>query len=324
MDRLLTFQFGQPWWLLLLVLVPLRAWLQGRPGQTVGLPYSSVAIVRNIGGVVRRSRGRWHRLLENVAFALLIVALACPRVEKGNSSDNKEGIDIVFAVDVSGSMGGGVIYHNNTMTHGEAMRLAIDDFVDSRANDRFGMVGFAYNTWLMSPMTLDGDWIKSVLANKKKLLKGTSGNGTAVGNGILGGIELLKTAHGPSKIMILATDGESNAGIAPMEAAEEARKNHIRIYTLGMGYGDEANDYLKQISDRTDGAFFRVADYPGVPESTSGMKEAFRQIDQLEKSKFEQKKFRVYSELFPWCVLAAFALLLSDLIGRHTFWMRIP
>ena len=137
MDRLLTFQFAQPWWLVLLLLVPLRTWLRGKPGQAAGLPYSSVAIVRQIGGVVRRNPGHWHRLLENVAFALLIVALACPRMEKGNSNDSKEGIDIVFCVDTSGSMGGGVIYHNNTITKGEALRQAIDEFVDSRPNDRF-------------------------------------------------------------------------------------------------------------------------------------------------------------------------------------------
>jgi len=324
MDRLSSFQFGQPWWLLFLLLVPLRVWLQGRPGLEAGFPYSSVTIVRNIGAVVRRNSGRWHRLVENAAFALLILALACPRVEQGNSSDKKEGVDIVFAVDVSGSMGGGVNYKNNSISKGEALRLAIDEFVDHRPNDRFGMIGFAYDTWLMSPMTLDGGWVKSVLENKKKYLSGGGGVGTSVGNGIMAGVELLKKAKGPSKIMVLATDGESNAGLAPMEAAEEARKNNIRIYAFGMGYGEDANNYLKQIADRTGGAFFKVADSNGAQETASELRQACRQLDQLEKSKFEQKKFRVYSELFTWFVLTAFCLLLGDLIGRHTFWLRIP
>ena len=163
-----------------------------------------------------------------------------------------------------------------------------------------------------------------MLANKKKYQAGSTGNGTSVGNGLMAGVELLKKAKGPSKVIVLATDGESDSGIAPMEAAEAARKDKIRVYTFGMGYGDEANHFLKDISDRTGGAFFRVANSPGADESSSELREACRQIDQLEKSKFEQKKFRIYSELFPWFVLTAFTLLLADLIGRHTVWMRIP
>jgi len=326
MERLLTFQFAQPWWLLLLALVPLRIWLRGKPGVTAGLPFSSVAILRSIGGVVRRNPGRWHRVLEDVAFALMILALAAPRIERGSSNDNRDGIDIVFAVDISGSMGGGVSDNGRMISKAEAMRLAVNDFVDSRPNDRFGMVGFAYDTWLMSPMTLDGDWIKDVLKNNRKHLSGhTSGGvGTAVGNGILGGVELLRKAKGPSKIIVLATDGESNAGIAPMKAAEEARKEGIRIYTLGMGFGGGANNFLKDIADKTSGAYFSVANSKRINESSSGLREACRQIDRLERSKFEQKKFRVYSELYPWVVLAAFAILLADLAAGHTFWMRLP
>ncbi|MFA7345260.1 MAG: VWA domain-containing protein [Terrimicrobiaceae bacterium] len=324
MERLLTFQFAQPWWLLLLLLVPLRVWLRGKPGTTAGLAFSSVAILRDIGGVIRRNPGRWRRVPEDAAFALMIMALAAPRIEQGSSNDKREGIDIVFAVDISGSMGGGVSENGKLISKAEAMRLAVNDFVDSRPNDRFGMVGFAYDTWMMSPMTLDGNWIKEVLKNNRKHLAGASGSGTAVGNGILGGVELLKKAKGPSKIMVLATDGESNAGIAPMKAAEEARKAGIRIYTLGMGFGGGANNFLKDIADKTGGAFFSVANSTRINESSSGLREACRQIDRLERSKFEQKKFRVYSELFPWFVLAAMGILLADLVGRHTLWMRVP
>jgi len=317
MERLSTLQFAQPWWLLLLFLIPLEIWLRGKPGHAVGLSFSSVAILRNIGGAVRRNPGRWLGALADVAFALMILALACPRVEQGSSNDKKEGIDIVFALDTSGSMGAGVDYENKRATKGEALRLAVNEFVDSRPNDRFGMIGFAYDSWLMSPLTLDGGWIKSVLENRKKYQAGSTGQGTAVGNGILAGVDLLKKARGPSKIIVLATDGESNAGVAPLDAAEKARKDKIRIYTLGMGVGGAAANFLKQIAEKTDGAFFSIT-------SSAGLREAYRQIDRLERSKFEQKKFRVYSELYPWFALAAFGILLLDLIGRHTFWMRVP
>jgi Ca-activated chloride channel family protein len=262
--------------------------------------------------------------LEDAAFALMILALAAPRIEQGSSNDKRNGIDIVFALDVSGSMGGGISDNGRLISKAEAMRLAVNDFVDLRPNDRFGMVGFAYDTWMMSPMTLDGNWIKKVLEDKKKHLSGFSGTGTAVGNGILGAIELLKKAKGPSKIIVLATDGESNAGIAPMKAAEEARKAGIRIYTLGLGFGGSTNNFMKQIADKTNGAFFSVANSTRVTESSSGMKEACRQIDRLERSKFEQKKFRVYSELYPWFVLAAVVILLVDLVRSHSLWMRVP
>lgn len=317
MERLLTFQFAQPWWLLLLALVPLRVWLRGKPGLSAGLSYSSLAILRNIGGAVRRNPGRWHGVAGDAAMALMIFALAAPRIEQGQSSDNKEGIDIVFSIDISGSMGAPVDYLNKQISKSEAIRLAINDFVDNRPNDRFGMIGFAYDSWLMSPMTLDGAWIKSVMENRKKYLAGTTGSGTAVGNGILAGLELLEKARGPSKVIVLATDGENNAGIAPLTAAEQARKDNVRVYTLGMGFDGPPADFLKQIAEKTNGAFFAIA-------STSGLREACRQIDRLEKSKFDQNKFRVYTELYPWFVLAAFFILLADLAGRHTLWMRVP
>jgi Ca-activated chloride channel family protein len=214
-------------------------------------------------------------------------------------------------------MGAGVDYLNKRMAKGEALRLGLGEFVDSRPNDRFGMIGFAYDCWLMSPLTLDGGWIKDVLANKKKYQAGSTGSGTAVGNGILAGVELLKKAKGPSKVMILATDGESNAGVSPLAAAEKARKDNIRIYTFGMGFGGSAANFLKEIADKTGGSFFSIT-------SSTGLREACRQIDRLETSKFEQKKFRVYSELYPWFAGLAFAILLADLVARHTFRMRVP
>jgi len=317
MERLFTFQFAQPWWLLLLLLVPLRAWLRGRPGRAEGLPFSSLGLLLGLGGVIHRNRGRFRWAAGDVAVALMIAAMACPRVERGSGNDRKEGIDIVFSVDTSGSMGAGIDYRNTRMSKAEALRLAINDFVDGRPDDRFGMVGFAYDTWLMSPLTLDGGWIKEVLENKKQYQRGTTGEGTAVGSGILAGLELLKNARGPSRIIVLATDGESNAGVAPMEAAEAARKEGVRIYSLGLGMGSAAATFLKQISDRTNGAFFNVT-------SSAGLREAYRQIDRLERSKFEQKTLRLYTELHPWFIMAALAILLLEFIALHTFRMRIP
>ncbi|MES2310139.1 MAG: VWA domain-containing protein [Verrucomicrobiota bacterium] len=320
MERLISFQFAQPWWLLLLAFVPLRIWLRGRPGVISAVPFSSVALLRSMGGAIRRNPGRWQGILEDLAFVLLILAMASPRIEQGTSNDKKEGIDIVLAVDTSGSMGGagGRPVNGKIVSKAELMRLGINEFVDNRPHDRFGMIGFAYDCWLMSPLTLDGGWIKSVLENKKKYQSGGgTGSGTAVGNGIMAALELLKKAKGPSKIIILATDGESNGGVAPLEAAEQGYKDKVRIYVFGMFMGGGARDVMKQVADKTGGSFFNIS-------NLSGLREAYRQIDRLEKSKFEQKKFRVYSELYPWFVEVAFVLLLADWISRHTFRMRIP
>lgn len=319
MDRLLTFGFGQPWWLLLLALVPVFLWLQGRQGGAVpALKYSTVGILRKMGAGVRAATGGWPLRLAAIALVLMIIAMARPRIEQGDSPDKKEGVDIVFCIDVSGSMDEkDFLYKGQKISRREALIMAIEDFVDRRPNDRFGMIGFAGYTYLMSPMTLDGQWIKNVL----KAIK--TQYGTAIGEGMVASVQLLKEAKGKSKIIIVVTDGQNNAGIDPLKAADVAKKDGIRVHTvaitrLGNVSGDAAvKSLLGKVSEKTGGLHFQAANLESIVD-------VYRQIDKMEKSKFEQRKFRIYDELYPWLVLPAFCFLMAGLVGGHTWWMRLP
>lgn len=317
--RIDTFNFGQPWWLALLALVPLLAWVRGRRGGGApAVQYSSAALVRGVGIRRRSAYGGWPVRLASVALALACLAMARPRMERGESPDKREGVDVVFCIDVSGSMDNKDFAHKGqNISRRDALVLAIGDFVDKRPTDRFGMIGFATNTYLMSPMTLDGQWIKDVLKSIQ------TQRGTAVGEGVLSATELFKVAKGKSKIMILVTDGESNAGIDPLKAAEVAKAAGVRIHAIAItkpqavGADAAIKSQLGKVAERTGGLYFQAA-------SLESMLGVYRQIDRMEKSKFEQLKQRTYTELFPWFVAPALALLLIGWIGGHTWWIRLP
>lgn len=319
MDRFSTFGFGQPWWLLLLSLVPLVAWLYGRSGgRMAAVRYSAVSVLRQVGTGVRRARGGWPIRLTLIGLTLMSLAMARPRVEQGDSPDKKEGVDIVFCVDVSGSMDIKDFMHKGErISRRDALIMAINDFVDRRPNDRFGMIGFAGNTYLMSPMTLDGEWIKNVLKHIK------TQDGTAIGEGILASIDLLKEAKSTTRVMVVVTDGENNAGIDPLKAADAARAAGIRVHTIAITQlksvgGDQAvKSLLGKIADRTGGMYFQAANLDSIIN-------VYRQIDRMEKTQFEQRKYRLYDELYPPLLIAAFATLLVGLVGSHTWWVRVP
>jgi len=319
MERLLHFQFGEPWWLLLLALIPLLAWPQGRKGAPAAVRYSSMDVLRAIGATPLSNAGQWVRRLTLAALALLVLALARPRIEKGDTDDRREGIDIVFCIDLSGSMASkDFILNGEHIARSQALKLALDDFVKNRPNDRFGIVGFASGTFLVSPLTTDGDWIKTML----EVVKADMG-GTAIGDGIAASVDLMRTAHGKSKVIVVATDGENNAGRPPIEGAELARASGVRVHTLRIAplrtvSADSAvKSVLSAVAEKTGGQYFQAADL-------KSMFDVYRQIDKMEKTKFEQKRYRVYDELYLWFVLPGLALILVAWIGGNTKWLRLP
>lgn len=319
MERILTFGFGEPLWLLLLPLVPLLAWLRGRRGGSVSaVRYSAVSLLRELGAGTRAARGGWPLTLTLVALLLMILAMARPRIEQGDSPDKREGVDIVLCVDVSGSMDAkDFVWRGEKISRMDALIMAIENFVDSRPNDRFAMVGFAGHTYLLSPLTIDGEWIKNILNVIKTQF------GTAIGEGIVTSLKVLEEAESSSRVIIVVTDGENNAGIDPLAAAEQAKKAGVRVHTIAIvrpaqvTVSAAVKSLLAKVADTTGGLHFQAAS----PES---IVDVYRQIDKMEKSKFEQQQFRAYDELYPWFLLAAFGTLLLSLIGGHTWWMRLP
>ncbi|MBN8708597.1 MAG: hypothetical protein BGO12_18515 [Verrucomicrobia bacterium 61-8] len=316
-ERLASFSFGQPWWLLLLGLVPLAAWLRGARGTVETVPYSALRLVREIGVAPRRGPGRWIKHLGLVALALCIVAMARPRLDVGESPDARNGVDIVFCVDVSGSMDARDFPTKTGMvSKRDAYIMAIGDMVDKRPNDRFGMIGFAADTYILSPLTIDGDWIKEVLKDIKLQAW------TAIGEGILSSVDLLQQSKAKSRIIVVTSDGGNNYGISPLEAADVAAKENIRVYTVqfmnprSVGIGN-ANSLMSRIASKTGGMYFQAA-------SLESIVSIYREIDRLERSKFEQKQSRMYEELFPWVVLSALLTVLGGWIGGNTIWSRVP
>lgn len=316
-ERLASFSFGQPFWLILLLLVPLAAWLRGRKGPAEAVPYSAVSLIRQIGVPLRRSPRAWLRYFGLAALALCIVAMARPRFDVGESPDGRNGVDIVFCVDVSGSMDTKDFpYKSGKVSKRDAYIMAIGNLVDRRPNDRFGMIGFAGDTYILSPLTIDGEWIKDVL--KEIRLQAW----TAIGEGILSSVDLLKNSKARSKIIIVTSDGGNNYGISPLEAADVAAKEKIRVYTVQfmsprqVGTAN-ANSLMGRIAAKTGGMYFQAA-------SLESIVSIYGEIDKLEKTKFQQKQSRMYEELFPWLILSAFLVLLAGWIGGNTVWLRVP
>lgn len=333
----MNFSFAHPWLLLLLLLVPVLAWLKGKTGQPKAFLYSSVGLVKNIIGLSRSSVGRILLRMRWLALILLLIALARPQLGEGQAKVRASGIDIVVAIDLSMSMAA-----EDFELRGEQVnRLVIakdvlEKFVRKRENDRIGLVAFAGRAYIASPLTLDHDFL---LQNLERLNLGSLEDGTAIGSAILAAVNRLRDIEAKSKIVVLMTDGQNNAGkVPPVTAAEAAQTLGIRIYTIGVGtrgiarmpyqnvfgqktYIDQKVDIdeemLTKIAQMTGGKYFRA-------ENTAGFRRIYDEIDQLEKTEVEIEKYQRYRELFPYFVLSGLAILLLEIILSNTVWRRLP
>ena len=333
----MNFSFAHPWLLLLLLLVPILAWLKGRTGQPKAFLYSSVGLVKNIIGISRSSVGRILLRMRWLALTLLLIALARPQLGEGQAKVRASGIDIVVAIDLSGSMAA-----EDFELKGEKVnRLVIakdvlEKFVRKRENDRIGLVAFAGRAYIASPLTLDHDFL---LTNLDRLNLGSLEDGTAIGSAISAAVNRLRDIEAKSKIIVLMTDGQNNAGkIPPITAAEAAQTLGMRIYTIGVGtrgiarmpyqnvfgqrtYIDQKvdidEDMLTKVAEMTGGKYYRA-------ENSAGFRRIYDEIDQLEKTEIEVEKYQRYRELFPYFVLSGLAILLLEIILSNTVWRRLP
>jgi Ca-activated chloride channel family protein len=317
-EQIKDFSFGHPWWLLLL---PVLFWWFRRLGQTgpaAAIAHSSTSLLAKLGTPRKGGPGKILRGLRLAALVLLVLAMARPRVPTGEANDPNKGIDIMLACDVSGSMDTKDFTRGaEKITRREALLAAISEFVDGRKNDRIGMVGFAKYTYLLSPMTTDGNWIKNVF--KLVELK----EGTAIGEGLFTAIDKLGDDPKRSKVIILVTDGLNNEGRNPLDAGEYARKKGVRVYALEIkdlrsirATGLEKSQ-LSQIATSTGGQYFQASD-------TGALVQIYRQIDRMEKHEYDARRFLLFNELYPWLAGAALALLLFEWVAAQTFWMRLP
>ncbi len=333
----MNFSFAHPWLLLLLVLVPVLAWLKGRTGRPNAFLYSSVGLVKNIVGLSRSSVGRILMRMRWLALILLIIALARPRLGEGQAKIRASGIDIVVALDLSGSMAA----EDFELKGQPVNRLVIakdvlEQFIRKRENDRIGLVAFAGRAYIATPLTLDHDFLRQ---NLERLNLGTLEDGTAIGSAISAAVNRLRDIQAKSRIVVLMTDGQNNAGkVPPATAAEAAQALGIRLYTIGVGtrgiarvpyvnvfgqkgYIDQKVDIdeemLTKVAEMTGGKYFRA-------ENTAGLRKIYDEIDQLEKTEVEINKYQRFRELYPFVALAGLVILLLEVILSNTVWRRLP
>jgi Ca-activated chloride channel family protein len=330
--------FAHPYFLLLLLLLPVLAWLKGKQGRPPAFLYSSVQLVRAVLNVSRSRSGAFLAALRWLTLALFIVALAQPRLVKSETKVNASGVDIVAVVDLSGSMASEDFeVGSQRLSRLELAKAVLKKFIEKRPNDRIGLVAFATQAYIASPPTLDHDFL---LENLARLELGTiDPNQTAIGSALGAAVNRLRDLKAKSKIVILMTDGQSNAGkIAPLTAAEAAKALGVKVYTIGVGMQGEApmpvffagrkvryqwrpvdidEDTLKQIAAMTGGKYYRA-------DNTQKFQAIYGEIDKLEKSEAEVKKYTQYRELFSWLISPGLGLLLVEIVLRHTLLRRLP
>ncbi len=260
------------------------------------------------------------------AAVSLVVALARPQFVNEKDVRKVSGIDIVVALDLSGSMSSTDMILNGSLAQRLTVsKFVITRFIESRPDDRIGIVGFAGKTKSLCPLTLDHDLVidiirKTTLTDPRKRYSTISEDGTAIGSAIAASSTRLEERdQTKSKIIILVTDGASNVGeLSPIEAAAAAAKLGIRIYTVAVGSDPDAASYsrisgdmfdeetLKKIASMTGGEHFRASD-------TNKFLLAFSSIDKLEKTEAEVQRIRSEKELFMYFLAAAASLLLAGL-----------
>jgi Ca-activated chloride channel family protein len=329
--------YAHPWVIWLLFLLPVMALLRGRRGRAPAVKYSGVSLLGDLGRARRVQAGSWLAALRYLAMACFIVALARPQKIDTTSQVQESGIDLMLAIDLSPSMDA-LDYHEfgQEISRVQAVRETVTKFIQSRPNDRIGMVVFAGEAYLMSPLTLDHDWL---LQNVDRLQVGLAGDATAIGSAIAVCANRLRHQDSKSKIIVLLTDGANNAGkITPLAAAEAAHAMGIKIYTIGAGSDDVAkfprrnmfgqveyttipvdidNAALQRIADVGGGKFFRAAD-------TETLHHVYDEINRLETSKVSTRQYNHYTEYFMWPLYPGLLLLGLEITLAHTRLRRIP
>jgi len=330
-------RLASPWFLSLLVLLPLVLPRWRRADRQAAVRYPTLAVLRAVAPAGAARRRVVLGLLRAAAFALLVVALARPQMGAAETKLHREGVDVVLAVDVSGSM----LAEDFTLGKERASRVdviksVVKEFVAARPEDRIGLVLFAARAYTQCPLTLDHGWL---LQNLDRAKVGMIEDGTAIGSAIASAVNRLRASTAKGRFVVLLTDGQSNAGrVTPETAAEAAATLGIKVYTVGAGtrgmapypaqdmFGNKVyrpmqvdidEDTLKRVAQKTGARYFRATD-------TQSLRDVYAEIDRAEKTPFEAPQFLDYRELYPWLAWPAFALLLMEIGLSETLLRKLP
>lgn len=327
-------RFANPYLLWLLVLLaPMIAYYIYRTLQGgAAIRISTIEGVRRAPRTLRYWLRHAPFVLRCAAFVLLVVALARPQDVDEQRRSSAEGIDIMLAVDVSGSM----LARDFKPDRITAAKEVAGRFIADRYGDRLGLVVFAGEAFTQSPLTTDQSTLQTMLS---RIRSGIIEDGTAIGNGLATAINRLRESDAKSKVIILLTDGVNNRGeIAPLMAADIAADMGIKVYTIGVGTRGKApypvvdmfgnmsfqpmnveidEKTLEGIAERTGGRYFRATD-------NDKLQSIYDEINQLEKSKVEVTDYTVYHERFLALLLAALGVLLLEFVFSNIILKRIP
>ena len=311
------FEFLNPWVLPLLLLLPPLAWWLGQRGPLPSVPVPTLRGIASLGTKPRRHAGALRWCWRLLPLALIILALARPRIPRGDLPDPSKGIDIMLTLDYSRSMAETDFRLNGRrVSRKDALVHVTTDFMKGRPNDRIGIVCFARTPWLVSPLTLDHAWAMNAMHEAELA------TGTGIGWAINASTTFLKKSSERSKVVILITDGENSSGPRPVEMAPMPMREHIKVYTILIGPemvtpSAAANHELNKVARMTGGQFFQAND-------ARALQGIYQLIDQLEKRELVQKRYVSWREMFPWFAGAALALWLAEIICAQLLRRRVP
>jgi len=325
--------FHNPGYLfLLLLLLPIIYWyIKEMHKSDASLQISSLQDLTKFPKSKRIKMRHLPFILRLFTLIFLIIAIARPQSSNSLRNETTEGIDIMIALDISGTMLAEDLKPNRL----EASKAVATEFILSRPNDNIGLVIFAAESFTQCPLTTDHD----VLINLFKGVRyGMIEDGTAIGLGLANAVNRIKDGKAKSKVIILLTDGSNNRGdIAPVSAAEIAKTFGIRVYAIGVGshgmvrvpvptplgmqYQLMESEFdeqtLKDIANITGGKYFRATD-------NLKLRSIYQEIDQLEKTKISVREYSKKNEIFYIFALAAFVCLISEILLRNTVLRKIP
>jgi Ca-activated chloride channel family protein len=327
-------EFADPYFLLLLLLIPFILLWRRKKHERVSLVYSDIQFLKTASMPSLRQRLKplliWIQLL---ALVLLIVGLARPRSKNAQSSITSEGIDIVLSLDVSRSM---LIEDMGNLNRMDAAKEVAEKFVRGRESDRVGLVVFAGKSFTQCPLTVDYPILISLI---RQVSIGVVEDGTAIGMGLINSVNRLRESKSKSKVVILLTDGQNNRGeIDPMTAAQIAQALNIRVYTIGAGKDGLARipvddpffgkqyvtaevkideETLKGIAEVTGGQYFRAT-------NQKALEDIYEQIGQMEKTKIDVRTYFRYEDLYPFLVIPALLLLSLHFVLIRTVFLELP
>lgn len=318
----------------LLLIIPMvgyyiyRTW---RGGAT--LTISTIDGVRRAPRTIRYYLRHLPIVLRTMAFAAMVIALARPQIVETSKNATSEGIDIVLALDISGSM----LARDFEPDRITAAKQVATSFINDRYGDRIALVAFAGETFTLSPLTTDQGALQTLIA---PLRSGIVEDGTAIGNGLATALNRLRESDAKSKVIILLTDGVNNRGeMAPLTAATIAKDMGVKVYTIGVGTEGTApyprvdpfgnivdyvqakveidEDVLRSIAESTGGEYFRAT-------NNDKLEAIYEQINTMEKSTVEIAERTLYHEKFLLWVIAALSLLIAEFLVKFLILKRLP